>query len=91
MASDSFLFFSGIIALLLGAFVISVHNIWTAGWPVVITVIGWLSLIKGIWLLFYPSLAESFSFMFKNTSVYFRVNGILILLLGMFLLYHGLA
>lgn len=47
------IFFSGIIALWFGLIVAAIHNVWQ-GWPVIITLFGWMALIKGIVILIYP-------------------------------------
>lgn len=49
-------YFSGFIALITGALVVHAHNIWQADWRVLITIIGWCALIKGILLLAWPGL-----------------------------------
>ena len=50
---ENFLLMGGILALLIGAFVVSVHNNWVLGWPVIITLLGWVGLIKGFVLIAY--------------------------------------
>jgi hypothetical protein len=49
----TWLFFAGIIALAAGLAMVLAHNIWRGGvLPIVVTLIGWLSLLKGVLLLF---------------------------------------
>lgn len=84
-----FLFFGGIIAILLGAFVVSIHNDWVAGWPVIITILGWWSLIKGFGLIAYPGFADLFAPMYKMQESFYRGMGIVFALLGLFLAYQG--
>jgi uncharacterized protein YjeT (DUF2065 family) len=79
----------GIIALLLGAFVVSVHNIWVMGWPVILTVIGWMSLIKGVGILIYSHYLRFFSFMFDQPKLVYRLLGVFWSVLGLILLYYG--
>jgi hypothetical protein len=46
----------GIISLAIGVAMIVGHNVWSGGaLPVVVTVVGWLILAKGMLLLFLPS------------------------------------
>ncbi len=87
--NDGLLYVGGVIALLLGAFVISIHNIWIMGWPLIITIIGWLSLAKGFGLMVYPGFARYFSPLFRQSSHLFRALGFLLALLGLFLTYQG--
>ncbi|MEI6710821.1 MAG: hypothetical protein WCK88_00710 [bacterium] len=47
-------------AIIIGALMIYVHNIWVADWTVLVTIIGWTALIKGIWLTVLPQSASKF-------------------------------
>jgi hypothetical protein len=49
------LFVAGVIALAAGLALVLGHNVWSGGaLPVVVTLVGWISLIKGLLLLFLP-------------------------------------
>ncbi len=49
------LYVAGIIALAMGLAMVLGHNIWKGGvLPVVVTLVGWLSLLKGLTILFLP-------------------------------------
>ncbi len=55
LKSPSLLFFTGVTAIGVGLAMIVGHNIWTGGVAtVLVTVLGWLSLIKGLVLAFIP-------------------------------------
>ena len=49
----------GIIAVSVGVAMVLAHNIWTSDWRVVVTLIGWLALVKGVMLLLAPSNVSS--------------------------------
>ena len=50
------LYLVGVIALGIGLAMVLGHNVWKGGaLPVVVTLIGWLSLLKGLHFLFLPS------------------------------------
>ena len=34
--------------------ILTPHNVWVASWPLLITLIGWLALVKGVGCLFFP-------------------------------------
>lgn len=51
----TYLILGGIMAIIIGFIIISNHNIWTNNWTVIITIIGWVALIKGIVLLAFPT------------------------------------
>ena len=86
---DNFLLTGGILALFIGAFVVSVHNYWVLDWPVILTLLGWWSLIKGFVLLTYPESIMLFSFIHKRSNLFYQVIGSIYLALGLFFLYKG--
>ena len=47
-------YFSGALALIAGVAILLFHNLWVADWRVAITIIGWLSLLKGLLRLLFP-------------------------------------
>ncbi|MBA3958222.1 MAG: DUF2065 family protein [Parachlamydiaceae bacterium] len=86
---ENFLFLGGLLALLIGAVVVSIHNIWVLGWPVIITILGWWSLIKGFALLSYPGFINLFSFVQNRSDLFYRSISLIYLVLGLFLVYKG--
>lgn len=54
LESASFQVLSGIITVIMGLAIIAGHQVWEASWRGVITVIGYLVLVKGIVLLLWP-------------------------------------
>lgn len=86
---EGFLLLGGIIATLLGATIISVHNEWSGGWPVIITVLGWWCLIKGGMLLVYSEGIRFFSFIESRPPAFYRFISLIYLGLGLFLAYKG--
>lgn len=83
------IYLGGILALVVGFLLVMHHNIWIESWIVIITIIGWLALIKGVLLLVIPEafmdLTKSW---FKNKN-FFLLIGICALILGLILGYFG--
>ena len=52
--SAPLLFLSGFMTLLGGLALVNTHNVWEAGWPVIITIFGWLAVIGGIARMLFP-------------------------------------
>ncbi|HEX6866705.1 MAG TPA: hypothetical protein VF122_05700 [Caulobacteraceae bacterium] len=53
------IFISGVITLPIGLAIVSAHNVWR-GWPVIITLFGWLAVIGGaVRILFARQLADA--------------------------------
>ncbi|MGB7547527.1 MAG: hypothetical protein WBM14_07255 [Terracidiphilus sp.] len=58
--SQSTMFVLGFIAITAGLAMVLAHNLWSGGaLTVVVTVVGWLTLIKGLLFLYLPSEAEA--------------------------------
>jgi hypothetical protein len=54
LSDPGYLLNSGIMTLIIGVALVVGHNVWDGSWRVVITVIGYLSLLKGIAILAWP-------------------------------------
>ena len=76
----------GFLATLIGATIVVLNNVWTSGLPLLVTVLGWIALIKGAFILFFPNATVSLYRKFNkvNTIVFF---GIIAFLLGLVLFY----
>lgn len=49
----------GYLSLILGLISVLLHNIWVADWHVLVTIFGWLTLIKGILVIAWPELSRN--------------------------------
>jgi len=49
------IYFAGLLTLLAGLLIVEFHNVWTLGWPLIITLIGWLAIIGGIARTMFPA------------------------------------
>jgi hypothetical protein len=54
MASRALMFLSGLLIMPVGLAIVLTHNVWTANWRVLITLLGWLGVIGGALRLFGP-------------------------------------
>ena len=50
---------SGFLSLIIGLAMVTSHSIWEPSWRGVITIFGYLALVKGVWLLGWPEAAMS--------------------------------
>src|ERR1700674_2369403 len=48
------IFVSGILLLIAGLAIVRTHNIWAGGWPVLVTVLGWLAVLGGFVRMLFP-------------------------------------
>jgi cytochrome bd-type quinol oxidase subunit 2 len=50
---------AGTMLFVAGLSIVRTHNIWTRGWPVVITILGWIGIVLGLGRMFFPELAQT--------------------------------
>lgn len=86
---ENFLLLGSLIALLIGAVIVSLHNVWVLEWPLIITILGWWSLVKGFAFFTYPNTMKYFSFLEDQPNLFYQIISILYIFLGLFLLYQG--
>ncbi len=89
LASRTLLFLSGFLTLLGGLAIVNTHNVWELGWPVVITIIGWLAVIGGTVRIVWPAVAKSVGNRMLERAEAITAAGGFNLLLGVFLCYMG--
>jgi len=83
------IFLAGLLTLLAGLSIVLTHNVWVAGWPVVITIFGWLSVIGGVFRVVFPDSVRSIGGAMLEKKGMFTVSGVVTGLLGAWLCYVG--
>ena len=83
------IFLSGILLLLGGIAIVRVHNVWTGGWPVIVTVLGWLAVVGGLARMWLPQLAAPIVEAVGVNSGFLVAAGVMLLALGAFLSYRA--
>jgi uncharacterized membrane protein HdeD (DUF308 family) len=78
----------GFIAVIIGVLIVDCHNLWVSDWTVLITVIGWLALIKGVLIIAFPKLVQRLSEPFLTERT-LKVFPYVTLLLGLIFAYFG--
>ena len=86
--SATLMFYGGIMSLAIGYFIVAFYNIWGWNSALIITVIGWMSLVKGLALLVFPTPALKF-YKKMNLEKYNSLVSLVILALGVMALYFG--
>ena len=82
-------YLGGVMAFVFGLLTIEIHNIWVTNWTVVITVMGWMALIKGIVLLMVPTALTRFMENYLNHTFAMKVHLIGGCAFGIFLAVMG--
>src|ERR1035437_482084 len=58
--NQGLLWLAGLVALMMGVVIVLLNNVWTSGLPLFVTVLGWLTLLKGAVILLFPNLTVSY-------------------------------
>ena len=86
------LYVTGIITTILGLMMVVSHNIWDNSWRVIITLIGWLVLLKGLTFLFLPKkMMLKFAKSFRWSKEWYIVVAIIMALFGVYLASKGFS
>jgi hypothetical protein len=81
-------YLAGFITVVIGLLIVTYHNRWTKNWTVLITILGWLALVKGIFLIAFPKFVQSLSErMFTDLGA--RIFPYVALCLGLLFAYFG--
>jgi len=76
------LYLGGAMALTIGYLILAFHNTWTRDLSVIITIFGWLALIKGIVILVQPKLMIALSRVILKNENILKIEAIVIIILG---------
>ncbi len=87
--NSALVYLGGVMALLFGLLIIQFHNVWKLDWVIVITILGWLGLIKGAVLVVYPNAMAKLSEKYQNSTNALMLNSIIMLIIGVFLTTMG--
>ena len=88
-ASPLQIYVSGTMAIVFGLLIIILHNEWLWNWPVIITVLGWLTLLKGAVRVVAPKLVAERSERYARNKNAVTVSALVALVLGAILSYFA--
>ena len=75
--------------IILGLLMVVSHNIWQWSWRVIITIIAWIVLLKGVCILMLPQYTNHLSLLFVEDIDFAYSVAALDGILGIFLVYMG--
>ncbi len=85
---EAMTFCRGIVSFVIGVAIVLVHNIWASDWRVIITILGWLAVIKGVLCMFSPDSAKKWIDKVKDKE-WIPIALVVIVLIGCLLIYFG--
>ncbi len=80
---------AGMLTLLLGSFLVNIHNDWTTLPAALVSLFGWISLVKGILYLLLPEASLNKLIRKVNQRKWYVVDGIIVVLYGLYLAGFG--
>jgi len=81
-------YIGGFMALVMGVLIVHFHNHWVSDWTLLITILGWLALLKGMVIIIFPKHVQRMSETFL-TEQGLKVIPYAALLLGLLFAYFG--
>jgi hypothetical protein len=84
-----FIYFSGILALVGGLYILNVHNIWTRDWRSLVTAVGWVLTCIGAFRIIAPQFATFVASALIASAGFFTGLGIFLLAVGGFITFKS--
>ena len=85
MLSPLLVILAGLITFVVGLAIVRVHNRWQKGWPVIVTVIGWVCILGGLLRALFPVLVAQIAAQVIRVPGILPTAAIIMLALGAFL------
>jgi hypothetical protein len=82
LSNLSLIYLAGMLALVAGLAIVNAHNLWVADWRIIITILGWLSVIGGVIRLLFPAQVQSLGTGIISNPQAMIVGGVIMLVLG---------
>jgi hypothetical protein len=87
--SPGLMSFAGFLTLATGVLLVLLHNIWQMNWTIVITILAWVALLQGIVRSGFPQTGAKMMARFVDNQLAYYAVSLGILIIGIFLSYHG--
>ena len=84
-----FIYFSGILGLVAGLYILNVHNVWTPDWRSAVTAVGWFLTCVGAFRIIAPQFSSFVGSAIVANGGFFVGAGIVLLGLGGFITFKG--
>ena len=88
VSNDTTLFFWGVLSFLIGLSMVLAFNVWSKDWQVVVTILGWSTLLKGLGVLFFPERAKKYASQVANQN-WLPIALVVLVFIGLIITYFG--
>ncbi len=82
LSNLSLIYLAGMITLVVGLAIVNAHNLWVADWRVIITILGWLSIIGGAVRVLFPAEVQALGANMIASPSAMLIGGIVTLVIG---------
>ena len=89
MHNSGLMLFIGCMTVIMGILLVVSHNIWQWRWTLLVTIVSWLVLIKGLTLLFFPHSMDQITYYFVTNMHFAYSIAVFDLILGLMFCYFG--
>ena len=89
LRSRALIYTSGLLLMTAGLAIVLTHNVWAAGWTVIITILGWLATIGGAFRIVMPQGTEKIGRRLIKSPMNLQIAGVVWLALGAILSFFG--
>lgn len=79
----------GAFVLIMGLVLLQFHNVWTLDWRVLVTVIGWIMVIKGALAMIAPDILMKVANNYVGNPALLNIQAVLAGLFGAYMSYQG--
>ena len=86
--NQGLLWVTGLVTFVMGTVMLALYNTWSKSWRVLVTIIGWLALIKGAVLMLFPQVMTLYVNFLSNTTL--TLSGIYAIVFGGLFLFLGI-
>ncbi len=87
--SRALLYLAGVLGLVGGLAIVLTHNLWVRDWRLIITLIGWLTILRALVTIFQPQWIAAFAERIIESRSWLTVAAVADLLIGVILSYFG--
>lgn len=84
-----FIFFASAVQLVAGMFLVLAHPMWSWNWDVIITVFGWLLILRSVLMLWFTESMLGMVGKMRNNSWWLYLGVIILAVCGLVLSYYG--
>ena len=89
LRSRALIYIAGLLALVPGFAIVLSHNVWAADWRIIITLLGWLATIGGVFRILFPQQVTRIGSAMLARTQYMPVGGAAVIVLGAILCFYG--